>query len=198
MTCQDFINNLSELSESYDYSNEELKRLYNAIRLEPIRWPQVETGVLLGLYTGPGVGLPGATETLGLDLSLGMGLPGISGASNAGGGSIYATPAQCAPLPSLPPSQLAQLPPGLLGLHHAQAYAHAAAAAAAAAVTGPQAYSGHPCVPSSFYSGQPHFQTHLMQQQPNGQPIPGVTNAFYGHPQRMQLQQQPFGQQDGR
>ncbi|VDO05855.1 unnamed protein product [Rodentolepis nana] len=40
MSCQEFVNNLMELNNGENnYSSEELKRLYEAFKQEPLRWP---------------------------------------------------------------------------------------------------------------------------------------------------------------
>ncbi|CAH8865641.1 unnamed protein product [Trichobilharzia szidati] len=74
MSCQEFINNLSQINCGEIYCKEDLKVLYNAIKQEPIRWPHQSDANMMGFvnfyYPGPGkaLGPPGAGAT-------GVGIP---------------------------------------------------------------------------------------------------------------------------
>ncbi|CAH8593232.1 unnamed protein product [Heterobilharzia americana] len=69
MSCQDFINNLSQMNCGDNFCKEDLKTLYNAIKQEPIRWPHQSDGNMMGFvnfyYPGPTNPLssPGTTST---------------------------------------------------------------------------------------------------------------------------------------
>ncbi|KAA3678831.1 PH and SEC7 domain-containing protein [Paragonimus westermani] len=56
MSCQEFIQNLIQIPCGESFSRDELKALYNAIKQEPIRWPQSDANMLgfVNLYySGP-------------------------------------------------------------------------------------------------------------------------------------------------
>ncbi|KAH8873229.1 PH and SEC7 domain-containing protein 1 [Schistosoma japonicum] len=46
MSCQDFINNLTQMNCGENFCKEDLKVLYNAIKQEPIRWPHSDTNMM--------------------------------------------------------------------------------------------------------------------------------------------------------
>ncbi|CAH8632499.1 unnamed protein product [Schistosoma rodhaini] len=46
MSCQDFVNNLTQMNCGDNFSKEDLKALYNAIKQEPIRWPHSDVNMM--------------------------------------------------------------------------------------------------------------------------------------------------------
>ncbi|CAH8608899.1 unnamed protein product [Schistosoma guineensis] len=46
MSCQDFVNNLTQMNCGDNFSKEDLKVLYNAIKQEPIRWPHSDANMM--------------------------------------------------------------------------------------------------------------------------------------------------------
>ncbi|XP_018653328.1 putative arf6 guanine nucleotide exchange factor [Schistosoma mansoni] len=46
MSCQDFVNNLTQMNCGDNFSKEDLKVLYNAIKQEPIRWPHSDVNMM--------------------------------------------------------------------------------------------------------------------------------------------------------
>ncbi|VDM32991.1 unnamed protein product [Hydatigera taeniaeformis] len=57
MSCEEFVSNLMELNNGENaYSSDELKRLYDAFKQEPLRWPVVEMPAFNLMYGGAPVG----------------------------------------------------------------------------------------------------------------------------------------------
>ncbi|VUZ44242.1 unnamed protein product [Hymenolepis diminuta] len=85
MSCQEFVSNLTELNNGENgYSSDELKRLYEAFKQEPLRWPVVEVPTFNLMYGAPSVGQVTPMLPTGV-----YGFPGMNGGGPAPNGVSF-------------------------------------------------------------------------------------------------------------
>ncbi|KAH9278294.1 PH and SEC7 domain-containing protein 2 [Echinococcus granulosus] len=142
MSCQEFVSNLMELNNGENgYSVDELKRLYDAFKQEPLRWPVVEMPTFNLMYGGPPMGPVSSM------LSTGLYGFGMNGATTPNGVGFVPPPASTVvSSPNLPAPSSASIGSGLSSGQSAPPYwqtaepsllaAWTTAAAAAAAGSG--------------------------------------------------------------